>query len=161
MHEGQKVPVGTPLAEIMAAGAGTASGTGTGAATKTETAAAAETAAAPATGAARAKPLPLASPAVRRRAHELDVSLEGLHGTGDHGRITLEDVKGATRAEAQPRASRAWVRMSPYARRLAHQRGVDIGRVRGSGPAGAIVAKDVLGAEASKPPEQLSAADRM
>lgn len=161
VHEGQKVPVGTPLAEIMAAGAGTASGTGTGAATKTETAAAAETAAAPATGAARAKPLPLASPAVRRRAHELDVSLEGLHGTGDHGRITLEDVKGATRAEAQPRASRAWVRMSPYARRLAHQRGVDIGRVQGSGPAGAIVAKDVLGAEASKPPEQLSAADRM
>jgi pyruvate dehydrogenase E2 component (dihydrolipoamide acetyltransferase) len=33
--------------------------------------------------------------------------------------------------------------------------------VQGSGPAGAIVAKDVLGAEASKPPEQLSAADRM
>ncbi|MGD8317395.1 MAG: dihydrolipoamide acetyltransferase family protein [Myxococcales bacterium] len=167
VHEGQKVPVGTPLAEIMAAGTETATAAETAAetesasATEAATATATEAASAPATGAGRAKPLPLASPAVRRRAHELDVSLEGLRGTGEHGRITLEDVQGATRAEAQPRASRAWVRMSPYARRLARQRGVDIGRVQGSGPAGAIVAKDVLGARASKPPEQLSAADRM
>ena len=36
-----------------------------------------------------------ASPAVRRLARELDIDLTSLKGTGDKGRITKEDVKGA------------------------------------------------------------------
>ena len=36
-----------------------------------------------------------ASPAVRRLARELDVDLTALKGTGEHGRITKEDVKRA------------------------------------------------------------------
>jgi pyruvate dehydrogenase E2 component (dihydrolipoamide acetyltransferase) len=36
-----------------------------------------------------------AGPAVRRLARELDVDLSSLKGTGEHGRITKEDVKAA------------------------------------------------------------------
>ncbi len=38
---------------------------------------------------------PLASPTVRKAALEADVSLEGVKGTGDHGRITKDDVARA------------------------------------------------------------------
>jgi len=36
-----------------------------------------------------------ASPAARKRAHELDVDIEKLAGTGPHGAVTLEDVEKA------------------------------------------------------------------
>ncbi len=35
-----------------------------------------------------------ASPAIRRFARELGVKLDGVHGSGPHGRITREDVQG-------------------------------------------------------------------
>lgn len=41
-----------------------------------------------------------ASPAVRRLARELDVDLTTLKGTGEHGRITKEDVKKALAKDA-------------------------------------------------------------
>jgi pyruvate dehydrogenase E2 component (dihydrolipoamide acetyltransferase) len=41
-----------------------------------------------------------ASPSVRRLARELDVDLTALKGTGDHGRITKDDVKRALAKEA-------------------------------------------------------------
>jgi pyruvate dehydrogenase E2 component (dihydrolipoamide acetyltransferase) len=182
VQEGQKVPVGTPLAEIGARTASVpAAQTAAESVAVTETvpetapvprrapesvsvtASRTATASAPAREPAPVKPpAPLASPAVRRRAHELDVPLEGLRGTGEHGRITLQDVEGAARGTPPPPTwtSRTWIRISPYARRLASERGVDLGEIRGSGPAGAIVAEDVLGATPSKP-ESVSVADRM
>ena len=48
-------------------------------------------------------------------------------------------------------ASAADVRISPKARRLATERGVDLGRIRGSGPGGEILASDILTAAESKP----------
>ncbi len=45
--------------------------------------------------------------------------------------------------------ARAGAQISPKARRLAKDRGVDIGRLRGSGPGGEIVASDVLAAAES------------
>jgi pyruvate dehydrogenase E2 component (dihydrolipoamide acetyltransferase) len=101
---------------------------------------------------------PMASPAVRRRAQELDVPLEKVRGSGDHGRITLDDVRGAAHASREGR-----VRISPYARRIAMERGVDITQVRGSGPGGAIQASDVLSTEVAAPEASrpLSAAERM
>ncbi|MGE5129394.1 MAG: biotin/lipoyl-containing protein, partial [Sphingomonadaceae bacterium] len=36
-----------------------------------------------------------ASPAARKRAHELDVDIEKIAGTGPHGAVTLEDVEKA------------------------------------------------------------------
>jgi pyruvate dehydrogenase E2 component (dihydrolipoamide acetyltransferase) len=43
------------------------------------------------------------------------------------------------------------VRASPKARRLARERGVDVAALRGSGPAGAVLAADVAGARAATP----------
>src|SRR5450755_3477327 len=41
-------------------------------------------------------------------------------------------------------------KISPKARRLASERGVDLSKVRGSGPGGEILASDILAAAASK-----------
>ncbi|MDH3202500.1 MAG: 2-oxo acid dehydrogenase subunit E2 [Myxococcales bacterium] len=143
--EGEKVPVGTALAEIGEAG------------TALESASAPVSAPASAS-ASRSRGImtlggsgdldgPMATPAVRRRAHELDVPLQGLSGTGEHGRITREDVEQAAVAEVQaPSGDR--VRISPYARRLARQRQIDFTDVQGTGPEGAIAARDLEGAPA-------------
>jgi pyruvate dehydrogenase E2 component (dihydrolipoamide acetyltransferase) len=50
-------------------------------------------------------------------------------------------------APAEPAAAaEGGARISPKARRLAKERGVDIGRIRGTGPDGAITSEDVLAA---------------
>ncbi|UCH29619.1 MAG: E3 binding domain-containing protein, partial [Myxococcales bacterium] len=131
VSEGEKVPVGTPLAEIGSpglgvgpseAGAGTGAGTGAGSGTGSGTGFGAESE----SGGGRILSAgssevdldgPMASPAVRRKAHELDVSLERVPGSGDHGRITLDDVRAAATPSDR-------VRISPYARRIAAERGV-------------------------------------
>jgi pyruvate dehydrogenase E2 component (dihydrolipoamide acetyltransferase) len=52
-----------------------------------------------------------------------------------------------TAAPAEPAAAaEGGARISPKARRLAKERGVDIGRIRGTGPDGAITSEDVLAA---------------
>ena len=70
-----------------------------------------ETAGAPAETAAAASPGPakpdfsgvFAGPAVRRLARELEIDLNQVQGTGEHGRITREDVKAAVaRAAGAP-----------------------------------------------------------
>ena len=172
VSEGEKVPVGTPLAEIgspglgvgpseAGAGAGAGSGTGSGTGTGTGTEAEAEAEAEPGGGrilsaGSSEVPLdgPMASPAVRRKAHELDVSLERVPGSGDHGRITLDDVRAAATPSDR-------VRISPYARRIAAERGVDVSQLRGTGPRGAIQASDVLSAKTPEPSKPASPAERM
>lgn len=55
------------------------------------------------------------------------------------------------------------IAISPYARRLAHERNVDLDDVTGSGPSGRIVAADVLSHRPSQlgvPPEQHALHDR-
>ena len=54
---------------------------------------------------------------------------------------------GSQAASIQPAAD---IRISPKARRLAAERGVDLGQVRGSGPGGEILASDILAAAESK-----------
>jgi pyruvate dehydrogenase E2 component (dihydrolipoamide acetyltransferase) len=52
-------------------------------------------------------------------------------------------------AEGQPETARATgseIRISPKARRLAREHGVEIGRLRGSGPDGEVLAADILAA---------------
>jgi pyruvate dehydrogenase E2 component (dihydrolipoamide acetyltransferase) len=51
-------------------------------------------------------------------------------------------------APAEIRPSNGRVKASPLARRLARERGIDLATLRGTGPEGRIVAKDVEGAEA-------------
>jgi pyruvate dehydrogenase E2 component (dihydrolipoamide acetyltransferase) len=52
---------------------------------------------------------------------------------------------------AAPQQANGRIKASPLARRLARERGIDLGSVRGSGPDGRIVAEDVERAEAGGP----------
>jgi pyruvate dehydrogenase E2 component (dihydrolipoyllysine-residue acetyltransferase) len=84
---------------------------------------------------------------------------------GEPGEAVPEPVAVAPKAEAeqaeeQPAAEPAPVaqpatngrlKASPLARRLARERGIDLGSVRGTGPEGRIVAEDVERAEAGGP----------
>jgi pyruvate dehydrogenase E2 component (dihydrolipoamide acetyltransferase) len=64
----------------------------------------------------------------------------------------MDSAPGAAAAAAAPAApepvSAAGVKISPKARRLAREHGVDITRLRGSGPGGEILADDILKAAA-------------
>ncbi|HEU5084793.1 MAG TPA: E3 binding domain-containing protein, partial [Acidimicrobiales bacterium] len=146
--EGTKVPVGTPLALI-------------------ETGAAASAVPAPAPPAAAPPPQPPAtpvlvvagpprgvpttqrtagrvlSPVVRHLAEELHVDVGDVAGTGAGGVVTRHDVEVAAATPAAVAPAVAGVRASPYARRLAAERGVDLATVAGTGPGGAVVAGDV------------------
>ncbi len=63
-----------------------------------------------------------------------------------------ESMRQAPAASDTPSPSSASVaRLSPKARRLARERGVEVSRLQGSGPGGAIVASDVLAAVKSPP----------
>jgi 2-oxoisovalerate dehydrogenase E2 component (dihydrolipoyl transacylase) len=58
------------------------------------------------TAAPRAAAQPQASPAVRRRARELQVDLQQVHGSGPNGRITHEDIDVHMRSEVLPTSPR-------------------------------------------------------
>ncbi|MFH8250210.1 dihydrolipoamide acetyltransferase family protein [Microbacterium sp. B2969] len=161
---GDVVPVGTPLAVITATPAdGAHVGPRADAAPRAPEApspAAASSAPAPpsprsptGTG-APAAPTVSVTPPVRRLAHDLGVDLNRLHGSGAHGAITRADVEAAAApktASAPPPGSvsaieaeaGARARSSPRARRLAERLGVDLTRVRGTGPGGAVTSLDV------------------
>ena len=83
-----------------------------------------------------------ASPVARRMARDLGVDLAHVKGTGPGGRIKEEDVQAfaeARRAIAEESAEAAGaVRASPVARRMAKELGVDLARVKGTGPGGRI-----------------------
>jgi pyruvate dehydrogenase E2 component (dihydrolipoamide acetyltransferase) len=69
----------------------------------------------------------------------------------------------ATTANA-PTPTAVEMKISPKARRLAKEHGVDIGRLHGSGPGGEILAADILAAGQSQPPpapEALSSVARL
>jgi pyruvate dehydrogenase E2 component (dihydrolipoamide acetyltransferase) len=186
VEAGTKVPVGTPLARIATSGVATAAVAEPAAAEPAvaETAAAepaaAEPAAAEPTAAAAppavAEPEPLeapvpagvgaapsadgevdehplaASPLVRREAAETGVDLTRVRGTGPGGIITRHDVAAAARRPSAPPPAappavpvETGTRMSPYARRLAAERALDLALVTGTGPGGAVVARDLAG----------------
>jgi pyruvate dehydrogenase E2 component (dihydrolipoamide acetyltransferase) len=105
---------------------------------------------------------PVLSPVVRHLAEELEVDLAHLSGTGVGGRITRADVELAApphgpaaptptvpgwpsrHAPREPHGVRT--RSSPYARRLAGDLGVPLDSLAGSGPNGAVIARDVRAA---------------
>jgi len=102
------------------------------------------------------------SPAARRLARELGVDYTQVAGTGPGGRIVEADVQAAVdagtaagAAAAAPAAvTAADVKASPLAKRLAAEKGVDLTRVRGTGPGGRIVQADIEAAAggAAAPP---------
>jgi pyruvate dehydrogenase E2 component (dihydrolipoamide acetyltransferase) len=155
---GERVPVGTPLAEI---------GTGTTAAVAAEPEPAPP--AKPAKGrkkkaapqapspVAPVAPVPvlLASPVVRRYARSSGVDLATVQGSGPNGRITHDDVRRAGAPEGTPAATqvapapaRRAGRISPYARRRARELGVDPADLVAQGHDLPVAAADVEAAAA-------------
>jgi pyruvate dehydrogenase E2 component (dihydrolipoamide acetyltransferase) len=73
--------------------------------------------------------------------------------TGRTGGAVAPAAAAAAAAPAAP-PSAAGVKISPKARKLAREHGVDIATVRGSGPGGEILADDILKASASAGPAE-------
>jgi len=160
--EGDVVPVGQTIALIFAADE-TPAGGGAAAPAPTRTAATASVAAqatasagatAPAAraaevgaGAAASASAIKASPLARRIAEEHGVDLAQVKGTG--GKIEKADVlayvesRKAAVSAGNGAATARLAPASPKARRLAAERGLDLGALRGSGPGGAVLAGDV------------------
>ena len=89
------------------------------------------------------------SPAARRLARELGIDYQALQGTGPGGRIVEADVMAANEAGATPIPVTREVKASPLAKRLAAEKGIDLSRIRGTGPGGRIVQADIEGASVS------------
>ncbi|CAN5786626.1 dihydrolipoamide acetyltransferase family protein [soil metagenome] len=89
VKEGEVVPVRTVLAQIEE-----------GATRASAPSAAPPARAAEPAQAANGPASPLASPSVRKEAREQGIDLGGVSGTGDHGRITKDDVQRARPATA-------------------------------------------------------------
>jgi pyruvate dehydrogenase E2 component (dihydrolipoamide acetyltransferase) len=129
-HEGDVVPVGRTIARI-------AEEAGAGAATAVPPAAAVK-----------------ASPLARKLAEEHGVDLTRVKAAG--GKIEKADVLAHVAGQAPAvGGDGAPVRLtpaSPKARRLAAERGIDLGALRGSGPGGAVLAADVAAAPTAAAP---------
>ncbi|MGA1677529.1 MAG: dihydrolipoamide acetyltransferase family protein [Pseudomonadales bacterium] len=95
----------------------------------------------------------LSSPAARRLAGELGVSLDEVTGTGPGGRIVEADVQAAA-AAVEERGGPS----SPIARKLARELDIDLGSVRGTGPGGRITKEDVERAAADRTSAPMPAA---
>lgn len=92
-----------------------------------------------------------ASPAARALAKIRWVNLEQIRGTGPNGRITKNDVLGATsgKLERAPEAEAGRKeKASPGARKLAREIEVDLTKVQGTGPNQRITREDVVRAAA-------------
>ena len=105
------------------------------------------------------KPLPeerlsrvFASPRARQLARKEGVNLTDVRATGPQGMIVERDVRtamlgtdvGASRKAAEPG-------ITPVARRLAEERGVEWRSVQGTGPRGQVTREDVERAVAAEP----------
>jgi pyruvate dehydrogenase E2 component (dihydrolipoamide acetyltransferase) len=140
--EGEKVPVGTPLATLATTGVAAAPG---------RVPPAAPAAPAPvepllvAPQAVRPTPEHRATPTAWILAQRLGVDLATVPGTGVNGTITRADVERAagTPAELEARPARRSLLISPRAQRIAKERSIDLATVSGTGPGGSITAADL------------------
>ncbi|MBI82921.1 MAG: hypothetical protein CMJ81_06975 [Planctomycetaceae bacterium] len=102
---------------------------------------------------------PRAGPAIRRLARDLGVQLSAIRGTGPAGRITTDDVHTATTSSnGGPGGLRRPTPITPRARRVARELGVDWRDLQGSGKSGRIREQDVRAAVQSQPPREASVA---
>jgi pyruvate dehydrogenase E2 component (dihydrolipoamide acetyltransferase) len=139
-REGDVVPVGRTIALVFAPGeAGPAGPTPAAAPAPRPVAAPAPPAGPPPPAAVRASPL------ARKVAEQHGVDLARVKTSS--GRIEKADVLAHVASQAAPAATDGaparLVAASPKARRLAAERGLDLGALRGSGPGGAVLAADV------------------
>ncbi len=132
--EGEKVPVGTPLALISPPGE------------KQAPAELKPTKEEPILEVAPKAVVerPRATPAARKHELELGLELSDIQGTGKHGVITKEDVEhAAASVSVAVKEKEPQIKASPLARRLAKELGIELAAVQGSGPDGAITRADI------------------
>lgn len=88
---------------------------------------------------------PKASPLARRIAANEGVDLDNVTGSGPKGRIVKADVEAAAGGASAPAAERTGDRIiaSPLAKKLASDKGIDLGAVPGTGPGGRIIKSDI------------------
>ena len=86
------------------------------------------------------------SPVARKLAQERGIDPATIPGSGPGGRITREDVLQAAEAPAAvaPAAVGERVKISPIARKLAQEYGIDTATVAGTGPGGRVTKDDIL-----------------
>ncbi|HUT31276.1 MAG TPA: dihydrolipoamide acetyltransferase family protein [Sedimentisphaerales bacterium] len=100
-----------------------------------------------------------ASPLALKTAEKLGVELAQVTGTGHRGKIMAADVEKFSAPASAADIVEARALASPNAKRLARDLGVDLSKVKGSGPKGRITGKDVeryaesAPAAASAPPQ--------
>ena len=78
---------------------------------------------------------------IQQLMNQLSVDPSDIQGTGDRGQITLSDILGASTDKIQTDTS--GVRVSPLAKRIAKQSGTDLSQLTGSGGRGRIVKADL------------------
>ncbi len=76
-----------------------------------------------------------ATPAARKLARDLGISLAQVPGTGAKGRIHRDDVENFKNAVPK---------VSPLAAKMAHEYGLDLADIKGSGFRGKIMKEDIL-----------------
>ncbi len=153
VEPGTEVPVGTPLARLDPTGPPSAAPP-PAAPSHAPPAAAPAPAPAPETTATGPHAARTASPLVRHLAEVEGVDLAGLEPRDPSGLLHRDDIERAAAthraplasppAEVEPPSGGRGPSASPYARRLAAEAGVDLAELRGTGPAGAVVARDVM-----------------
>lgn len=148
VEPGTQVPVGTPLATIVAT---------------SETAVEppvppeppprepAQPEPAPAPEPAVTRATPIAPPPVRHLAHQLGVDIESVTGSGPGGKITRDDVQRAAAVIEAPALRR---RVTPRARRLAQQRGVNLSALDATIVTGDQVPQVQAPAKQTEPPDR-------
>lgn len=140
VEPGGRIPVGTVMAVIQAAGASAAPETKD---LEIEREA----------GVLRDISKPHASPLAKKIAADLGIDLARLTGTGPGGLIDREDVEHAATAarDAAAPAGSTRVKASPLARKLAAERGIDLANIT-PGPGGIIEQADIERADAGRKP---------
>ena len=86
------------------------------------------------------------SPVARKLAQERGIDPATISGSGPGGRITREDVLRAaeTLAPTAVAAAGERVKISPIARKLAQEYGIDAATIAGTGPGGRVTKDDIL-----------------
>jgi pyruvate dehydrogenase E2 component (dihydrolipoamide acetyltransferase) len=98
------------------------------------------------------------SPLVRKLAADAGLDLTTLHGTGRNGAVTRADVERALHPPAPAGPTPRRPRVSPYARRLARERGLDLATL--TRPDRVLHARDLPAAPPAKPGSPAAAAPR-
>jgi pyruvate dehydrogenase E2 component (dihydrolipoamide acetyltransferase) len=86
----------------------------------------------------------------------ISVSIQPTETTGGAPLQKTEPALGAPTISEAPELSLERIRISPSARRLARERGIDVTKIKGTGPGGRIISEDVL-ASSGKPEAGLPA----